>query len=136
MLKLRDLTEPQHLPQETVDKAHALFLHALRERIRKIHLVRNLRYPGPGIGVPLFGLQWKKTIYLAGGCPKDLAVSTLIHELIHFVFKTSDRVRDEAKTLKAEFRLFEAFSEEQKEQLWHFIPKKVTLENVDDENLP
>ena len=133
---MRDLTGAYPPTQEVVDKVHAMFMHALRERIKKIHLVRHLFYPGPGVMLKLDGLSWKKTIYISSRLGKDGRTTTLIHELIHFVFKLSDRKKDENKTLKAEARLFEKFSEAQRNAIWRFIPQKVTIENVNDEKLP
>ncbi len=135
MVKIKTLIGQRPLEQLIVDRMHAIFLHALREQIKKVHLVRDLYFPGPGARLPLYGLQWKEYIYLGAGYSKRILISTLIHELIHFIFDTTSGKRGEKKTVRAERRLFKAFSKEQKEALWRFIPQKVTLENVDDEGI-
>lgn len=135
MIKIKSLIGPRAISKSLADNVHKIFLNALRERVKKIHLVRNLYFPGPGARLPLYGLQWKEYIYLAAGNSKQILISTLIHELIHFIFETSGGKRGEKKTLKAERRLFKIFSKEQKELLWQFIPKKYTLENIDSEGI-
>lgn len=136
MLTIKDLIRPGRLSRKIANEAHKIFMHALRRRIKKVHSVRHLYSRDPKGKTTLDGLMWKGTIYIASRLGRDGRTTTMIHELIHFVFKLSGMKLDEKKTCKAEERLFNAFSWEQKDALWHFLPKKVTLENIDHENIP
>ena len=113
------------------------FICALNGRISAVHRVKFLYFPLPLLGnkEPLFGLQMKARIYISTNCNKDLAIQTLIHELAHFVFELSGYKRDEKKVLKIEQRLWQRFSEKQKETLWLYIPTIITLETTDKEPL-
>ncbi len=135
MVKLEDLISKIPPSRKIIRETYLDLLNALEKRISKIHLVRNLYFPGPGVKPPLYGLQWDRFIYLDASSSKKILVQTLIHELIHFIFETTDSRREERKTRKAERVLCAAFSDEQKEALWRFIPKEITLENVDNEGL-
>ena len=145
MVSLKDLAGKNSPTPEVVNRAFDLFVHALNNKISKIHRVRHLFYPGTleqfkrfgydqsQFEQELSGLQLHDRIYISGTCSKTTAIRALIHELSHFLFDMSDERKWERAVLKIEHRLFRKFSDAQKEILWSYVPRKCTLENVDKE---
>ena len=145
MVRLEEVAGKDPPSNETVQKMFLWFIETLDHKIKKIHRVRHLFYPGTLKGFMQFGyskeqyknelcgLQNRGRIYISITCSKRTAIRCLLHELSHFLFDLDDNAVEEKAALIIEKRFSKRFTREQKEKLWSYIPKKVTLENIDNE---
>lgn len=108
------------LTQKTVDWIFNEFVSALKNKIKAVYRVKDLR----DYKKPLWGLIYNEVVYLDNGASDKRLAKTLVHELLHYFLDTAN----EKLVRHIEDRLWRRFSQKQKSTFFSFIPDKPVLQ--------
>lgn len=117
--ELTRFIEKAEKDHKCIDNLFLLFLDILRKGDVAVHRIKDLKNPDDGKKIS--GLLWNKKIYIEDGLDQAELIKTLIHELIHFIF--DDLSVEEILVVNMEELIWQKLSEEQKNQLWEYIPQ-------------